>query len=104
DALSTSPFLDAPRYAEAANMLFGSADFNHLATVDAASYWKVDESNQAAFAKLNFMGRLFNLDYNANMGVRLVDVETKSFSLNGEHIANSYTETLPSASLNLFLN
>ncbi len=103
-ALDTSPFLDAPSYAEAANMLFGSVDFDHLATVDAASYWKVDETNQAAYAKLNFMGTLFNLGYNANIGVRVVDVETKSFSLDGEYIANSYTETLPSTTLNLFLN
>src|SRR5690606_33939771 len=67
DALSTSPFLDAPSYAQAATMLFGSADFSHLASVDASSYWKVDETNQAAYVKLNFMGSLFNLDYNANM-------------------------------------
>lgn len=103
-ALDMSPFLDAPSYGELATALFGKDDFSELANVDAGAYWKVDETNQAAYAKLNMVGTLFGLDYNANVGVRIVDVETKSYSLDGDYIGNSYTETLPSASLNLFLN
>jgi iron complex outermembrane receptor protein len=102
-AFNTIPFLNAPSYAETAEIIYGGVDYA-AAEVNADRYWKVDEKTDAAYVKLDFEGQLGGLDYNANIGVRQVEINTKSYALDGEYIENDYSKTLPSASLNLDLD
>ncbi|UUA74659.1 TonB-dependent receptor [Cellvibrio sp. QJXJ] len=102
-AFDTIPFLNAPSYAKTADVIFGGVDYDS-ADVNADRYWKVDERNDAAYVKLDFEGQLGGLDYNANIGVRQVEINTKSYALNGEYIENDYSKALPSANLNLDLD
>src|SRR5690606_10331628 len=69
-------------------------------------YWRVTEKNNEAFVKLNFEGALAGFDYNANVGVRYVEMETESFAYgpNAASIENKNDYTLPSASLNLCMS
>ena len=102
-ALDTSPLLTAPSFKTAVNM-FGGLDFS-LAEIDEERYWRVSEENLAGYVKANFEGSIGSSSYyTANVGVRVVDVGTDSFDIRGAAIGNNYTEVLPSASLNLFLD
>jgi iron complex outermembrane recepter protein len=102
-AFNTIPWLNAPSYARTAGLLYGGTH-KELATVDASRYWKVDERDNAAYVKFDFEGQLAGLDYNANVGVREVSINTKSYALDGEHVDSDYKQALPSASLNLSLD
>ncbi len=112
-AFDTVPYLNAPSYVKTANVIYGGVDYDSAA-VNPGRYWKVEEENNAAYVKLDFEGTLGGLDYNANVGVRQVDIDTKSYEYDdsddsndvndGRAIENSYTKTLPSASLNLDLD
>jgi len=102
-AFNAIPILNAPSYERLANLIYGGVH-KELATVDSSRYWKVDEHDNAAYVKLDFAGQLGGLDYNANVGVREVDIKTKSYALDGEHIDNDYKQALPSAGLNLSLD
>ena len=102
-ALDTSPLLTAPSFKTAVNM-FGGLDFS-LAEIDEERYWKVSEENLAGYVKANFEGSIGSSSYyTANVGVRVVDVGTDSSDIRGAAIGNDYTEVLPSASLNFFLD
>lgn len=102
-AFNTIPFLNAPSYAKTADVIYGGVDYD-AAVVNVDRYWKVDENTEAAYVKLDFEGQLGSLDYNANIGVRQVEINTKSYALDGEYVGNDYSKTLPSASLNLDLD
>ena len=101
--LDTSPILTTSSFEAAANM-FGGIDYS-LAELDEERYWKVSEENLAGYFKVNFEGNIgASSYYTANVGVRVVDVGTESFDMRGAAIHNDYTEVLPSASINLFLD
>ncbi len=102
-AFNTIPFLNAPSYAQTAELIYGGVDYN-AAAVNADRYWKVDEKTDAVYVKLDFEGQLGGLDYNANIGVRQVEINTKSYALNGDYVENDFSKALPSASLNLDLD
>ena len=102
-ALDTSPLLTAGSFKTAAN-LFGGIDYS-LAEIDEERYWKVSEENLAGYVKANFEGNIGASGYyTANVGVRVVDDVTKSFNVDGSAIGNAYTEVLPSAGVNFFLD
>lgn len=112
-AFNTIPFLNAPSYAKTADIIYGGVAYNS-AQVNAGRYWKVDEKNDAAYVKLDFLGEIAGLSYNANIGVRQVDISTASYEYNdgdnsngvndGRSVKNDYSKALPSASLNLDLD
>jgi len=74
--------------------------------------WIVDEDVTEFYAKWDFSGELFGWPMGGNLGARWVDVETKSSGyesvgggpLNWITVPNSYSEVLPSASINFFPN
>lgn len=104
-AFETSPFLNASSYKAAAREVFGASDFSHLAQVNADRYWRVKEKNNEAFVKLNFEGDLGSYPYNANIGVRYVDMETDSYAYaSKQSVVNKNDYVLPSASLNVFIS
>jgi TonB-dependent receptor len=108
--IRTGPFLNAPSYEEAVGALTGGrTDFSSMATIGAAEgswpSWRVTERDLAGYVKLNFEGSLGGVKYNANAGLRLEDIETESFEIlgdgsSGSSVVNSYTQLLPSASIN----
>lgn len=102
-AFDTIPFLNAPSYAKTANLIYGGVAYD-TAEVNEGRYWKVDEQNDAVYVKLDFEGQLGGLDYNANIGVRQVEISTESYALDGQHVDNDFSKALPSASLNLDLD
>ena len=102
-AFDTSPILTAPSFATAADP-FGGLDFS-LAYINEDRYWRVSEENLAGYIKANFKGSIGSSSYyTANVGVRVVDVGTESSDVSGAAIGNDYTEVLPSASINFFLD
>ena len=102
-AFDTSPILTAPSFATAVNP-FGGLDFS-LAYINEDRYWRVSEENLAGYVKANFEGSIGSSSYyTANVGVRVVDVGTESSDVSGAAIGNDYTEVLPSASINFFLD
>lgn len=112
DAFDTIPFLNAPSYAQTADVIYGGVDYN-TAAINIGRYWKVEEQNDAAYVKLDFEGQIAGLDYNANIGVRQVEISTSSYEYNdgiannindGRSVDNDYSKALPSASLNLDLD
>ncbi len=102
-AFNTIPFLNAPSYAKTADIIYGGVAYS-TAAVNESRYWKVEEQNEAVYVKLDFEGQLGGLDYNANIGVRQVEINTESYALNGDHVDNDFSKALPSASLNLDLD
>ena len=102
-AFDTSPILTAPSFSTAADP-FGGLDFS-LAYINEDRYWRVSEENLAGYIKANFEGSIGSSSYyTANVGVRVVDVGTESSDVSGAAIGNDYTEVLPSASINFFLD
>ncbi len=102
-AFAAPPLLTAPSFQVAADA-FGGVD-TKLSRVDRERYWKVSEDNLAGYIKANFKGVFGDARYyTANIGVRIVDVGTKSYNLFGASISNDYTEILPSAGINFFLD
>ena len=102
-AIETSPILTAFSFESAASA-FGGIDYS-LAAPDLERYWKVSETNSVGYIKANFEGTLWSSSYYiANVGVRTIKVATKSFNPEGAWVDNSYVETLPSATLNLFID
>jgi iron complex outermembrane receptor protein len=112
--ITTGPFLNASSYRDAvAALTGGQTDFSSLGTIAAAAgswpSWQVKERDIAGYLKLNFVGELGDVKYNANAGVRIEDIETESFEIQddgsaGRSVVNSYTEALPSATINFFLD
>lgn len=108
--LKTGPFLNAPSYEDAvASLTGGRTDFSSLGTIAAAEgawpSWRVKERDWAGYVKLDFQGAIGGVKYNANAGVRLENIETRSFEIRsdasaGNSVVNSYTMPLPSASIN----
>jgi iron complex outermembrane recepter protein len=108
--LKTGPFLNAPSYKDAVAALTGGrTDFSSLGTIAAAEgswpSWQVKERDWAGYVKLDFEGTIGGVKYNANAGVRLENIETRSFEIGsngsaGRAVVNSYTMPLPSASIN----
>lgn len=103
-AIETSPFLNASSYNATAEELFGDSDFSELANVNVGRYWKVSEDTQALFVKANFEGTMGGVEYNANAGLRYVNMATESFDYDGLSIDNDASELLPSATINFFLS
>ena len=102
-AFDTSPILTAPSFATAASP-FGELDFS-LAYINEDRSWRVSEENLVGYVKANFEGNIgASSYYTANIGIRVVDVGTESFDIRGASIGNDYTEVLPSASINFFLD
>lgn len=102
-AFNTIPWLNSPSYKATANLIYGGVH-SELATISTDRYWKVKEQDNAGYVKADFEGQMGGLDYNANLGVREVSINTKSYALDGQHINNDYKQALPSASLNLSLD
>ena len=112
--IKTGPFLNAPSYRDAVAALTGGrTDFSNMATIGAAEgswpSWRVTERGLAGYFKLNFEGSLGGVKYNANAGLRVEDIETESFEIlgngsSGSSVVNSYTELLPSASINFLFD
>lgn len=112
-AFDTIPFLNAPSYAKTADIIYGGVNYDSAA-VNPGRYWKVDEQNDAAYVKLDFEGQIGGLGYNANIGVRQVEISTKSYEYDdgndsnqandGRYVENDYSKALPSANLNLDLD
>ncbi|MCY4153705.1 MAG: TonB-dependent receptor [Gammaproteobacteria bacterium] len=101
--IASSPILTAPSFRAAAD-LFGGVDLS-LAEIDEERYWRVSEENLAGYVKANFEGNIGAAAYyTANIGLRVIDVNTSSFDLGGAAISNGYTELLPSASINFFID
>ena len=110
DSLRTGPFLNAPSYEAAVGALTGGrTDFSSLGTIGAAEgswpSWQVKERDWAGYVKLDFEGSFGGVKYNANAGLRLENIETRSFEIRsdasaGNSVVNSYTKPLPSASIN----
>jgi TonB-dependent receptor len=108
--ITTGPFLNAPSYEAAVGALTGGrTDFSSMATIGAAEgswpSWRVTEQGLAGYFKLNFEGSLGGVKYNANAGLRVENIETESFEIlgngaSGSSVVNSYTELLPSATIN----
>ena len=102
-AVESSPILTASSF-DAAAAEFGGIDYS-LALQDEERYWKVSETNSVGYVKANFEGALWSTGYyTANVGVRVAKVDTQSFNPEGAWIDNSYLESLPSATLNLFID
>jgi iron complex outermembrane receptor protein len=114
DEIKTGPFLNAPSYrAAVAALTGGRTDFSSLGTITAAAgswpSWQVKERDIAGYVKLNFAGKLGGARYNANAGVRIEDIRSESFEIKedgsaGRSVVNSYTQALPSATFNLYLD
>ncbi|MFC3116200.1 TonB-dependent receptor [Cellvibrio fontiphilus] len=112
-AFDTIPFLNAPSYAKTAEIIYGGVNYD-AAAVNPGRYWKVDEQNDAAYVKLDFEGQIGGLGYNANIGVRQVEISTKSYEYDdgndsnqandGRYVENDYSKALPSANFNLDLD
>lgn len=111
-AFDTIPFLNAPSYKKAAELIYGGVNYGSE-QVTPSRYWKVDEQNNAAYVKFDFEGELFGLEYNANAGVRQVSLETESYEYDdglnngtneGRSVTSDFSETLPSAGLNINLD
>jgi iron complex outermembrane receptor protein len=102
-AFDTIPFLNASSHKKTAEIIYGGVAFN-TAAVNESRYWKVDEQNNAVYVKLDFEGQLGSLDYNANIGVRQVEITTKSYAMDGQFVKNDFSKALPSANLNLDLD
>lgn len=113
DAFETVPYLNAPSYKATANLIYGGVH-KELGTVAWDRYWKVKEDNNAGYVRLDLEGQLGGLEYNANIGLRQVSISTSSYEgndgiagnnmLDGRSVDNDYSKTLPSATLNLFLD
>jgi iron complex outermembrane recepter protein len=109
-SLTTGPFLNAPSYEAAVGALTGGrTDFSSMGSISAAEgswpSWQVKERDLAGYFKLDFVGSLGSVEYNANAGLRLEDIETKSYEIRpdgsaGDSVDNSYTQLLPSANIN----
>ena len=101
--IHSSPILTAPSFQAAVNP-FGGIDYD-LAAPNDDQYWKVSEDLVAAYVKANFEGDTQDTRYyTANVGVRAIRVDTKSFDVQGVWIGNDYTKLLPSASVNFFID
>lgn len=107
-AFNSTPILTAD-YSALKQALYGTA--SPATNIDQSKYWKVDEDDAAAYIKFDFEGQLGGLDYNANIGVRQVQIKTESFQYDdptdpndGGSRSTDFNKTLPSASLNISLN
>lgn len=69
-----------------------------------AGSWRVDEVTFEAFTQADFEGVTGGLEWNANMGVRFIEIETESFASaidRSSSVENDTSEFLPSFNLNL---
>jgi iron complex outermembrane receptor protein len=109
------PHLDVPAMLngdlhELAEVAIGGFDPS-LATENILQGWKVKEDVSEAFAKANYEVQLGEVLFKGNFGVRVVDVDSTSTGFDqiggvnqpARH-GNSYTDVLPSATLNIFFS
>ncbi|MDB5430052.1 MAG: TonB-dependent receptor [Caulobacter sp.] len=87
---------------------YGPGGFNSaLAFNDPLQAWSVQERDYEGYAKLNFRHDAFGVPMSGNIGVRVVNVRNTSDGnqsvagvVTPASVSSSYTEVLPSASLN----
>lgn len=104
----STPLVYAQSYDALADALYGGVDYSQ-ATLLNGDYWLVEETNNAAYVKLNFEGELAGFNYKANVGIRHAQATIDSTGYPGggdtlASISNDYSHTLPSATLSVDVN
>lgn len=100
-------------YDTIARLAYGDALDPANATENLSQRWKVDEDVTEGYVKLNFQSTAIAQRVSGNIGVRLVDVRTRSegfrqatgeSALTPVSIDHDYTDALPSANVNFNLS
>jgi TonB-dependent receptor len=111
--LNVPPVLTTNNFDALVKAAYGPGGFNSaLAFKDPLQTWSVHEKDYEGYAKLNFSSDAMGVPMSGNVGLRLVNVRNTSDGnqsvsgggVSAASVTHSYTEALPSLSLNFHLN